>query len=175
MDIQVYGESSLQFDILALAARDPMQFDQLKWHEFITLLGSAAARGQPPAMPVIGFVRSNLLETHLVTAFRRGLKKTGFVEGQNIAVEYRSADNQSNRLPTLVDDLIRRPVAVIVGNSPSALAAKAATTMVVNDEDGFSRGLYQRCRHHGGSRGSCRSGRGAPRPIMLCKPAAVSR
>ena len=83
-------------------------------------------------MPVVGFLRSTSLadSTHLVTAFRQGLKEAGFVEGQNVAVEYRWADNQPDRLPALVADLLRRPVAVIVGNIISALAAKAATTTV---------------------------------------------
>src|SRR6266851_5421668 len=111
--------------------------------EFITLLGGAAAahslfwplaaRAQQPAMPVIGFLRSAPFDnsaTHLVTAFRQGLKDAGFVEGQNVAVEYSSAENHLDRLPALAAELIRRPVAVIVGNNISALAAKAATTTV---------------------------------------------
>ena len=83
-------------------------------------------------MPVIGFVRSTSSadSTHLVAAFRRGLKEAGFVEGQNCAIEYRWADNQFDRLPALVADLLRRPVALIVGNFNAALAAKAATTTV---------------------------------------------
>jgi len=106
--------------------------------EFITFLGGAAvvwpltARAQRPAMPVVGFLRSTSLagSTHLVTAFSQGLKETGFVEGQNIAIEFRSAENQADRLPALVAELIRRPVAVIVGDIPSALAAKATTATV---------------------------------------------
>ena len=105
--------------------------------KLIAALGGAAAwpvaaRAQQPAMPVIGFLRSASLvdATHLVTAFRQGLKEAGFVEGQNIAIEYRSADNQLDRLPALVADLIRRQVAMIVGNSIAALAAKTATTTV---------------------------------------------
>ena len=105
--------------------------------EFIALLGGVAtwplaARAQQSVMPVVGFLRSTSLAdaTHLVTGFRQGLKEAGFVEGQNVAVEYRSAEGQNDRLPTLVADLIRRQVAVIVGNSIAALAAKAATTTV---------------------------------------------
>ncbi len=106
---------------------------------FITLIGGAAAsawplaaRAQQPKIPVIGFLRSTSLAsgTQLVAAFRQGLEETGFVEGQNVAIEFRSAENRFDRLPALASELIRRPVAVIVGNTPSALAAKAATTTV---------------------------------------------
>jgi putative ABC transport system substrate-binding protein len=115
-----------------------MQLDQLKRREFITLLGGAAAvwpfaaGAQQSAMPAVGFLRSATLADvpHWVTAFRQGLKETGFVEGQNVTIEFRSADNHLDRLPALVADLIRRPVAVIVGNPDAVLAAKAATTTV---------------------------------------------
>jgi putative ABC transport system substrate-binding protein len=83
-------------------------------------------------MPVIGFVRSTSLSdsTQFVTAFRRGLKELGFVEGENVAIEYRWAEDQYDRLRTLVADLVDRKVAVIAANSPSALAAKTATTTI---------------------------------------------
>jgi putative ABC transport system substrate-binding protein len=105
--------------------------------DFITLLAGAAAmwpltvRAQQPAMPVVGFLLSGTLpETphDRVTAFRQGLKEAGFVEGQNVSIEYHSDPTDS--LPLLVADLLRRQVALIVGNTPSALAAKAATTTV---------------------------------------------
>ena len=110
----------------------------MRRREFITLLGGTAAawpfaaRAQQPTMPVVGFLRSATLADvpHWVAAFRQGLKEAGFVEGQNVAIEFRSADNQLDRLPALVADLIRQPVAVIVGNTDAALAAKDATTTV---------------------------------------------
>ena len=91
-----------------------------------------AVRAQQPAMPVIGFLRSVSLAdaADLVTAFRQGLKETGFIEGQNVAIELRSAEGHLDRLPALVGDLIRRPVAVIVGNLNAALAAKGATATI---------------------------------------------
>ena len=92
----------------------------------------SAARAQQPAMPVIGFLRSASLSdvAYLVTAFRQGLKEGGFVEGQNVAIEYRSAEDHLERLPALVADLIGRQAAVIVGNHNAALAAKAAAIVV---------------------------------------------
>jgi putative tryptophan/tyrosine transport system substrate-binding protein len=109
----------------------------MRRRDFITLFGGTAAawpfgaRAQQSAMPVIGFLRSTSLAdaAHLVTAFRQGLKEAGFVEGRNVAVEYRSAEDHPDRLPVLVAELVRWPVAVIVGNV-SVLAAKAATTTV---------------------------------------------
>ena len=83
-------------------------------------------------MPVVGFLRSTSLAPfqNLVLAFREGLKEAGFVDGQNVEIEYRYADNQSDRVPALVAELIRFPVAVIVVNSGAASAAKAATTTI---------------------------------------------
>src|SRR5262245_28554440 len=103
-----------------------------------TLSGAAAgwplvARAQQPAMPGIGFLRGGTitdLPQDRVTAFRQGLREAGFVEGQNVAIEYGADEHQTDRLPLLVADLLRRQVALIVGNSPAALAAKAASTTV---------------------------------------------
>jgi ABC-type uncharacterized transport system substrate-binding protein len=118
----------------------------MRRREFITLIGGAAAtpsvfwplaaRAQQTAkesvMPMVGFLRSASLADagHLVAAFRQGLKETGFVEGQNVAVEYRAAENQMDKLPALVTDFVRRPVAVIVANNDAALVAKDATATV---------------------------------------------
>jgi ABC-type uncharacterized transport system substrate-binding protein len=112
---------------------------KLKRREFITLLASTAAwpiaaRAQQPAVPMIGFLGSTPAGPYaaIVAAVRRGLKETGFVEAQNLTVEYRWADNQLDRLPALAADLGSRNVAVIVtsGSVPPALAAKAATSTI---------------------------------------------
>jgi putative tryptophan/tyrosine transport system substrate-binding protein len=107
--------------------------------EFIALLGGAAtwplaARAQQPAMPVIGFIHLTSLEQtrEYLAAFHRGLGDTGYVEGKNVAVEYRWGQGQNDRMPTLVADLVRRQVSVLVTleSTNAALAAKAATQTI---------------------------------------------
>jgi putative ABC transport system substrate-binding protein len=131
--------------------------------KFLATLGGAAvtwplsARAQQPAMPVVGFFYSGTLTDvpHFVAAFRQGLKETGFIEGQNVVIEYRSAEDQADPLPALVADLVRRQVALIVGNTPSTLAAKAATTTVpivfVTGFDPVRNGLVTNLNRPGGN------------------------
>src|SRR6266446_2466198 len=116
-----------------------MQFGQLKRREFISLLAGAAAawpfaaRAQQVAMPVVGFLIAgahNTLQTPLV-GFHRGLAESGYVEGQNVAIEYRYAEGRVDRLPGLAAELVRQQVAVLVVSSPDgALAAKQATATI---------------------------------------------
>jgi putative ABC transport system substrate-binding protein len=131
--------------------------------ELLAALGGAAAawpfvvRAQQPAMPVIGYVRSESLAdvAHLVTAFRLGLKEAGFIEGQNVTIEYRSAEGDRDRLRAIVSDFTHRPVSVIVANVIAAAAAKEATTTVpivfATGSDPIQDGLVPRLNQPGGN------------------------
>jgi len=116
-----------------------MQFDQLKRREFITLMGGAAAcplaaRAQQPATPVIGYLSARSREdtSHLIAAFQRGLAESDYIDGRNVTIEYRFALGQYDKLPAMANELVRLPVTVIAttGGAPSALAAKAATSII---------------------------------------------
>ena len=106
--------------------------------EFIGLIGGAAAtwpaiaRAQQVAVPVVGFLSSVSLDSSLLTAFIRGLSEQGYIEGRNVRLEYRDANGQYDRLPTQAAELVSLPATVIaaVGSSPSAIAAKAATSRI---------------------------------------------
>jgi putative ABC transport system substrate-binding protein len=129
--------------------------------DFIAALGGAAAlplgaRAQQ-AMPIVGFLRSTTIDAdarHL-PAFRQGLKEAGFIDGQNVTIESRSAENQLDRLPGLTADLVRRQAAVIVGNTISVLAAKAVTTAVpivfATGSDPIGEGLVASLNRPGGN------------------------
>jgi putative ABC transport system substrate-binding protein len=115
-----------------------MRYNRLKRREFISLLGGAAvswphvSRAQQPAIPVVGFLsgRSPAESAGVVAAFREGLSETGYAESQNVSIDFRWAEGQSDRLPALASELVHRPVDVIAALGESGPAAKAATTTI---------------------------------------------
>src|SRR5205085_5637066 len=122
-------------------ARPRRRGDRMNRRALITLLGGAAlpsivwrltALAQQTAMPLVGFLNSRARgeDLRLLDAFHRGLKEADYVEGNNVAIEYRFAEGQNDRLPAMAADLVRGQVAVIAANGPAVVAAKAATMTI---------------------------------------------
>jgi putative ABC transport system substrate-binding protein len=139
-----------------------MQFGQLKRREFIALIGGAAAwpiaaMGQQSGIPVIGFINGSSARAYAayVQAFLDGLGETGHVVGQNVAIEYRWAEGRYERIPEMVDDLVRRRVAVLAPNTPAARATKRAAgnipVVFFTGEDPVASGLVESLNRPGGN------------------------
>ena len=140
----------------------------MRRRKFITLLGGAlawplAAHAQQPAVSVIGFLDGQSFDLHLMTAFRQALKDAGYVEGKNLAIYFRSANGQTDRLVTLAGDIVGRRVTVIVtaGGGAAALAAYAATTTIpivfVSGVDPVTSGLVLSLNRPGSMQPGCTS------------------
>jgi len=152
--------------ILAMCGLSPINaaeiYSMIRRREFIAGLGGTvawplAARGQQPAVPVVGFLNGGSPGGYApyVKALRQGLEETGYVEGQNMAIEFRWAEGQYDRVPAIATELVRRQVAVIVSNTPAAMAVKAATTTIpivfTTSLDPVATGLVASLRRPGGN------------------------
>jgi len=161
------GPFSLCILLVRLGWRLSMQFHQWKRRQFITLLGGAAAwpmaarawplaaRAQQPAMPVIGFIAAGsllALRRH-IAAFRAGVRDTGHVEGQNVAIELRSADGRLDRCPALVSELVRRQVAMLAVTSAPGARRKGCYSFFsvaissASTNGSVGNGLYRKATH----------------------------